>query len=87
MTTERASYLFPEKSVDICFVDADHSYDGVYKDSELWTPKREGGIISGHDYDPTGNAWQECRGLLMTIGVNLKSKVVGLHGWYSYSYK
>lgn len=62
MTTARASHLFPEQSVDICFVDADHSYDGVYKDLELWTPKiKHGGIISGHDYDPTGNAWQECR--------------------------
>ena len=62
MTTERASHLFPDQSVDICYVDADHSYDGVYKDLETWTPKiKPGGIISGHDYDPTGNAWQECR--------------------------
>jgi predicted O-methyltransferase YrrM len=62
VSDERASYLFPEQSVDICFVDADHSYDGVTKDLELWTPKvKPGGIMSGHDYDPTGSAWQECR--------------------------
>ena len=62
MTTERASYLFPEQSIDICFVDADHSYEGVTKDLELWTPKvKPGGIMSGHDYDPTGSAWQERR--------------------------
>ena len=62
MTTEQASHHFPEQSVDICFVDADHSYDGVYKDLELWTPKiKSGGIISGHDYCPQNSCWQECK--------------------------
>ncbi len=62
MTTEEASFHFPDQSIDIVYVDADHSYEGVTKDLELWTPKvKTGGIISGHDYDPTGSAWQECR--------------------------
>ena len=62
MTTGEASLHFPDQSIDIVYVDADHSYDGVTKDLELWTPKvKPGGIMSGHDYDIGGSAWQECR--------------------------
>ena len=37
--------------VDFIFIDADHSYEGVKEDIEIWFSKvRIGGIISGHDY-------------------------------------
>jgi len=36
--------------VDVLFIDADHSYDGVKKDFELWSPLvRNGGTIIFHD--------------------------------------
>lgn len=39
------------ESLDLCFVDADHSYEGVRRDLVAWYPKvRRGGWISGHDY-------------------------------------
>ena len=42
--------LIPDKSLDICFIDADHRYEGVYKDIDLCMPKiKPGGIICGHD--------------------------------------
>lgn len=43
---------FEDGSVDMVFIDADHSYESVAKDISAWLPKiRKGGIISGHDYD------------------------------------
>lgn len=42
-------------SLDFVFIDADHSYEGCKADIEAWAPKvREGGWISGHDYDNPG---------------------------------
>ena len=38
--------------LDFVFIDADHSYSGVWKDLCAWYSKvRDGGIIGGHDYD------------------------------------
>lgn len=53
--SHEAANLFEDNSVDICFIDAGHSYEAVKKDIESWLPKmKKGGIISGHDY----NAWE-----------------------------
>jgi hypothetical protein len=39
-------------AVDFVYIDADHSYAGVWRDLSLWFPKvRAGGLIGGHDYD------------------------------------
>lgn len=38
-------------SVDVVYIDADHSYDAVSADIDAWLPKiRHGGYICGHDY-------------------------------------
>lgn len=53
--SHEAAKLFEDNSVDVCFVDAGHSYEAVKKDIEAWLPKmKKGGIISGHDY----NSWE-----------------------------
>ena len=45
----------PDKSLDICFIDADHRYESVYKDISLCLPKiKRGGIICGHDCEKKG---------------------------------
>ena len=42
----------PDDSLDICFIDADHSYKHVYQDISLALPKvKKGGIICGHDFE------------------------------------
>lgn len=42
---------FDDDSVDLVFVDADHSEESVRSDLEAWVPKvRPGGVIAGHDY-------------------------------------
>ena len=40
---------FQDKYFDFIYIDADHSYDGVKRDIELYLPKCKG-IIGGHDY-------------------------------------
>lgn len=45
----------PDKSVDIVFIDADHSYDSVKKDIIKFTPKlKSKGLLTGHDIDYPG---------------------------------
>lgn len=40
-----------DQSVDMVFIDADHTYDAVVRDINAWLPKvRPGGILAGHDY-------------------------------------
>jgi predicted O-methyltransferase YrrM len=42
---------FDDASLDLVFLDADHSEEWMLRDLEAWLPKvRPGGIISGHDY-------------------------------------
>jgi len=50
-TSKEASMDFKDNSVDLVFIDADHSYKSVKDDINLWLPKvRKGGILAGHDY-------------------------------------
>ena len=40
----------PDNSLDLCFIDADHTYSGVKRDIEAYLPKvKNGGYICGHD--------------------------------------
>jgi predicted O-methyltransferase YrrM len=51
MTSQEACGLFTPESLDIVYIDANHSYEQSKKDVELWWPKlRNGGIFAGHDY-------------------------------------
>ena len=51
MTSKEASELFQNESLDFLFLDAEHIYNDVYEDLEVWFPKmRKDGIMCGHDY-------------------------------------
>ena len=51
MKSVDASKLFRKGSLDMVFIDGNHTYECVKEDMECWEPLiREGGIISGHDY-------------------------------------
>jgi predicted O-methyltransferase YrrM len=51
MTSLEAAQTFEEQSIDFVFIDADHRYDNVKADIEVWYSKlKKGGVIAGHDY-------------------------------------
>lgn len=51
MTSVEASKYVSDKSIDLIFIDGDHSYDAVKLDIKSWSPKlKHDGIICGHDY-------------------------------------
>jgi hypothetical protein len=46
-----ASKSFNDNSLDLVYIDADHSYNGCLLDIQTWFPKvKSGGLICGHDY-------------------------------------
>jgi predicted O-methyltransferase YrrM len=50
MSSEHASGIFKDDSLDMVFIDADHRYSYIKHDIESWLPKlKSGGIIAGHD--------------------------------------
>jgi len=43
--------LFEDESLDFIYIDANHSYDYVKADMDMWYPKlKKGGLFAGHDY-------------------------------------
>lgn len=50
-SSKTAVSLFNNASLDFVYIDANHKYDFVKEDIELWFPKvRRGGVLAGHDY-------------------------------------
>lgn len=51
--TATAAEGFSDLSVDVVFIDADHSQAGFSRDIIAWTPKiKVKGLCCGHDYNP-----------------------------------
>lgn len=49
--SEEFSVFFPNNYFDFIYIDANHKYDEIKKDLEIWYPKlKKGGLFSGHDY-------------------------------------
>lgn len=56
-----------DNSIDLLYIDADHSYEGVMKDLDAWYPKvKSGGVVAGHDF------------LNLSYGVNRAAKEFSL---------
>jgi hypothetical protein len=46
-----AAKKFDDNSVDFIYVDASHTYEGVFRDLEAWFPKlKRGGCMAGDDW-------------------------------------
>lgn len=49
--SKSAAAAIPDNSLDLVFIDADHSYEGCKSDiAAYWSKVKPGGFISGHDY-------------------------------------
>ena len=59
MDSVKCSELFPDEYFDFIYIDADHSYEAVQKDLQVWWPKiKKGGLFTGDDYIPEdGDIW------------------------------
>jgi predicted O-methyltransferase YrrM len=52
-TQRRVERLFAHRDLDLLFIDGDHSYNGVRRDFELYSPLvKKGGMIAIHDIAP-----------------------------------
>jgi hypothetical protein len=50
-SSEIAANMFEDESLDFVYIDANHAYDFVVQDIDLWYPKvKKGGYLCGHDY-------------------------------------
>ena len=50
-TSKSASRKFKDESLDVVFIDLNHSYESVKEDIALWLPKvKKGGYLAGDDY-------------------------------------
>lgn len=48
----------PDNSLDFCYIDGDHSLEGIFYDVRAFIPKvKIGGIIAGHDYKDSCASW------------------------------
>jgi hypothetical protein len=46
-----AAQTFENHSLDVVYIDAEHTFDAVVRDIQAWAPKiRPGGLLCGHDY-------------------------------------
>ena len=51
----KASELFKDNSIDLLFLDGNHSYTYCSNELKIWIPKvKTGGIVSGHDWPSQG---------------------------------
>ena len=58
--------IIPDNTLDFCYIDADHSYDSVKNDLDIWLPKiKINGIICGHDYIEDGLHYDQNDGKLI----------------------
>jgi hypothetical protein len=47
-----ASKDFQDASLDFAYIDANHSFESVWEDMNVWWPKvKSGGVLCGHDYE------------------------------------
>lgn len=58
-TLDKVKGMLNGKQIDFLYIDGDHTYDGVKRDYEMYSPLvRHGGIIGFHDICLASNEWR-----------------------------
>lgn len=53
MVGSEGAKLFADESLDFVYIDANHTYESVKEDIDIWYRKvKKGGLVMGHDYLP-----------------------------------
>lgn len=82
-STFDAHALFDDKTFDLLFLDADHSFEAVIKDIKNWFPKiKPHGVFSGHDI-----AWNSVERAVCEYFDTKFNYVVGANIWWVYKPK
>lgn len=85
MLSNEAIKYVNDNTLDLIFIDANHSYENVKEDIELWYPKlKKFGILSGHDYKKNDI---ECKGVVKAVdekfkNINLIEDDLGVNIWW-----
>ena len=86
--SDDAALDFEHESIDIVFIDGNHSYDYVLRDMENWTPLvRKGGVVAGHDYttDPTSRYYSVQEAVNKFVGEHDYELIIAPNNvWYFY---
>lgn len=68
LSSKDASLLFENDSIDVVYIDAEHTPKAIYNDITLWLPKiKKEGFISGHDWEFQNGILQKT--IIDTIGL------------------
>lgn len=80
LTGAEASELIDEGTLDFCYLDGDHSYEGVTGDIRNWYKKvRAGGILAGHDFVSDGDHWFGSFGVRKAVQEFVQAENLELH--------
>lgn len=75
-----------DESLDFCYIDGDHSYEGVKRDIELYYPKLKwGGVLGGHDF--SGTFLGVIRAVLEFESMNDLCVCTSLTDWWAIKYE
>jgi len=79
-TGVEAAQRFADSSLDLVYIDGDHSREFVSNDIRAWWPKiRPGGILSGHDYTPGNPQKGHIYGVIEAVDEHCNRYGVQLH--------
>ncbi len=76
MPSLQAAALTPDRSLDLVFIDGEHTREAVMADARAWRPKvRSGGYLCFHDYKLQGNYFGVIPGIkevVAELGLEIK---------------